>query len=298
MHVIGTSPDQASSRRSSLGSLNSTQKQRRQWRNGRGIAQSTRKTTLRPITSPSRIARSIRTQVLAILRAALLYLLAPAGRRTLHHALADHIWWNTARSACRLDVRRYGPRRQGAASETSYGAGFCRAAPLDGIGGSCTWRGAVKTAGLPGCAENGIMCRIEPAGERLYDPRAEVEHSLRRMKPCSVGDDGRGGASLRPQARTSGRVRREQRRHVRPRPDDHPPGARAERGPDEPMPRSMTPERGPRPDRGERARALLAASSPGTRTGTAPSPACARRCWPRRDVLHRRSRDVRELSAG
>ena len=53
MHVIGTSPDQASSRRSSLGSLNSTQKQRRQWRNGRGIAQFTRKTTLRPITSPS-----------------------------------------------------------------------------------------------------------------------------------------------------------------------------------------------------------------------------------------------------
>src|SRR5215203_1303380 len=33
--------------------LDSTQKQRRQWRNGRGIAQSTRKTTLRPITSPS-----------------------------------------------------------------------------------------------------------------------------------------------------------------------------------------------------------------------------------------------------
>jgi hypothetical protein len=41
------------------------------------------------------------------------------------------------------------------------------------------------------------MCRmpIEPAGERLYDPRAEVEHSLRRMKPCSVGDDGRGEIS-------------------------------------------------------------------------------------------------------
>jgi hypothetical protein len=33
--------------------LNSTQKQRRQWRKGRGVAQSTRKTTLRPITSPS-----------------------------------------------------------------------------------------------------------------------------------------------------------------------------------------------------------------------------------------------------
>ena len=31
-----------------------------------------------------------------MLRAALLYLLAPAGRHTLHHALADHIWWNTA----------------------------------------------------------------------------------------------------------------------------------------------------------------------------------------------------------
>jgi hypothetical protein len=53
MHVIGTSPDQASSRRSSLGSLNSTQKQRRQWRNGRRIAQSIRKTTSRPIRSPS-----------------------------------------------------------------------------------------------------------------------------------------------------------------------------------------------------------------------------------------------------
>jgi hypothetical protein len=73
------------------------------------------------------------------------------------------------------------------------------------------------------------MCRmpIEPAGERLYDPRAKVEHALRRMKPCSVGDDGRGRASLRPQARTSGRFRHEQRRHVRPPPDDHPPGARA-----------------------------------------------------------------------
>jgi hypothetical protein len=77
------------------------------------------------------------------------------------------------------------------------------------------------------------MCRmpIEPAGERLYDPRAKVEHALRRMKPCSVGDDGRGRASLRPQARTSGRFRHEQRRHVRPPPDDHPPGARAGRGP-------------------------------------------------------------------
>src|SRR5688572_24670133 len=53
MHVIGTSPDQVSSRRSSLGSLNSTQKQRRQWRNGRRIAQSTPKTTSRPITSLS-----------------------------------------------------------------------------------------------------------------------------------------------------------------------------------------------------------------------------------------------------
>jgi hypothetical protein len=73
------------------------------------------------------------------------------------------------------------------------------------------------------------MCRmtIEPAGERLYDPHAEVEHSLRRMKPCSVGDDGRGGASLRPQARTSGGVRHEQRRHVRPPPDDRGGRARA-----------------------------------------------------------------------
>jgi hypothetical protein len=97
MHVIGTSPDQASSRRNSLGSLNSTQKQRRRRRNGRGIAQSTRKTTLRPITSPSLNSAFYSYPVLAILRAALLYLLAPAGRRTLHHALADHICWNTVR---------------------------------------------------------------------------------------------------------------------------------------------------------------------------------------------------------
>jgi hypothetical protein len=113
------------------------------------------------------------------------------------------------------------------------------------------------------------MCRIEPAGERLYDPRAGVEHSLRRMKPCSVGDDGRGGASLRPQARTSGRVRHEQRRHVRPRPDDHPPGARAERGPAraDAGRASMTTQARAAPDRGGRARALLAPRRRGRELG-------------------------------
>ena len=52
-HGIGTSPDRARSRRSSLGSLNSTQKLRRHSRNGRKWAHSDRKQTLRPITSPS-----------------------------------------------------------------------------------------------------------------------------------------------------------------------------------------------------------------------------------------------------
>src|SRR5215212_2069009 len=52
-HGIGTSPDPARSRRSSLGSLNSTQKLPRHSRNGRKWAHSDRKQTLRPITSPS-----------------------------------------------------------------------------------------------------------------------------------------------------------------------------------------------------------------------------------------------------
>ena len=115
------------------------------------------------------------------------------------------------------------------------------------------------------------MCRmpIEPAAERLYDPRAKVEHALRRMKPCSVGYNGRGGASLRPQARTSGRFRHEQRRHVRPPPDDHPPGARAgaRSCTSRCWPRSMTTRARAAADRGGRARALLAPRRRGRELG-------------------------------
>ena len=52
-HVIGTSRDRARSRRSSLGSLNSTQRPLRHWKNGRSWAHSDRKPTFRPITSRS-----------------------------------------------------------------------------------------------------------------------------------------------------------------------------------------------------------------------------------------------------
>jgi hypothetical protein len=72
--------------------LDSTQKQRRHWRIGRGIAQSNRKTTLRPITSPSLNSAFYSYPGTRDTAGRLLYLLAPAGRRTLHHTLADHIW--------------------------------------------------------------------------------------------------------------------------------------------------------------------------------------------------------------
>ena len=121
MHVIGTSPDQASSRMSSLGSLNSTQKQRRQWRNGRGIAQSTRKTTLRPITSPSLNSAFYSypgtrdTAGRPALPASTGGTPHPAPRAGRPH-LVEHS--NRPLVGLMLPI---GPRRQGAASRTSSG---------------------------------------------------------------------------------------------------------------------------------------------------------------------------------
>ena len=188
------------------------------------------------------------------------------------------------------------------AQGTSYGAGFCRAAPLDGTGGSCTWRGAVKTAGLPSCAENGH----------------HVPHDYRAGRGATLRSTRRGGALLAEDETVLG-GRRRTRRGISPPPRLAPAAVfgtssgatfalrltitRPElvRGAvrHEPMPAALYDDPSAGRARSRRAGSSASgASSPGTRTGTASSPACARGCWPRRDVLHRRSRDVRELSAG
>jgi pimeloyl-ACP methyl ester carboxylesterase len=177
----------------------------------------------------------------------------------------------------------------------------CRAAPLDGTGGSCTWRGAVKTAGLP----------------RLCGERHHVPHDYRAGRRATLRSTRRGGALLAEDETVLGGRRRTRRdlsalrlapaavlgtssgatfalRLTITRPELVRGAVRHE-----PMPAALYDDPSAGRARSRRAGSSASgASSPGTRTGTASSPACARGCWPRRDVLHRRSRDVRELSAG